>query len=198
MGASDKKPRRRIDSKRSEEIIRDTRDGGADLPEHIRSYRHSVRGGSRRTIETLEDLERMIDEYFAWADYKDYPYTVADLCLYLGLWTTSGLITYEGYSDAHYAAIKMAKLVIEAQRTRELLRLKTTPVGHIFELKNNFGWRDTVDVRHENEGFLSPDDMRHKLEVLLGMAHQIGAIQVPQQLPAGKTIEVEMVPSLGP
>ena len=104
-----------------------------------------------------KELEKAINKYFNKCDEKEKPYTMTGLALSLGIDRTT-LINY-GKRDLFSTLIKNAKAKVEEQLEESLYRLGNNS-GVIFNLKNNYGWRDTVEVKNDNE--LS------KLDELLG------------------------------
>jgi hypothetical protein len=94
---------------------------------------------------TPEMLQLAIDSYFHHCNEIQKPYTISGLAVYLDT-TRRTLIDYEG-KDAFSHTIKMAKQRIEAFAEESLWSAKN-PAGPIFNLKNNFGWRDEHKVEH--------------------------------------------------
>ncbi len=86
-------------------------------------------------------MQTVIDQYFEDADAKKWPYTVPDLALALGFTSRQSLLNYQ-YKPEYMDTIKRAKLRIEGQRARQLVQGQGVVAGQIFDLKNNFGWRD--------------------------------------------------------
>ena len=91
--------------------------------------------------DAVDELQDAIDRYFDYADVQGWPYTVPDLAYYLGFNSRTSLLNYEG-RDEFMVTIKRAKLKIEGQRARQLVQGQGVVAGQIFDLKNNFGWRD--------------------------------------------------------
>lgn len=91
--------------------------------------------------DAVDELQDAIDRYFDYADGQGWPYTVPDLAYYLGFNSRTSLLNYEG-RDEFMVTIKRAKLKIEGQRARQLVQGQGVVAGQIFDLKNNFGWRD--------------------------------------------------------
>lgn len=98
--------------------------------------------------KTQEELEKAINEYFDKCDKKGKPYTMTGLALSLGV-DRRTLINY-GNKDLFFSLIKNAKAKVEEQLEESLYRLGNNS-GVIFNLKNNYGWRDTVEVKNDNE-----------------------------------------------
>jgi hypothetical protein len=105
--------------------------------------------GKPALFDNCLDLDAMCQLYFDDADAKGFPYTVPDLALFLGFSGRQALYDYEHVNkNKHdYAyTIKRAKSRIEAQRVRSLIEGKGHPAGRIFDLKNNFGYKDKQDI----------------------------------------------------
>jgi hypothetical protein len=97
------------------------------------------KGGRPLKFKTPEELEERINDYFDTRTKQDRRYTVAGLCR----WLKCGrdlLIDYDK-KDQFSDTIKDAKLRIEEQ-LEEVLISGQPCTGIIFNLKNNFGWRD--------------------------------------------------------
>ena len=139
-------------------------------------------------FQAVEDLEQGIDAYFAQCEADKRPYTMSGLAYALGT-TRQTLLTYEGErtgrqspGERYVHAVKRARARVEQSIEERLLGKECHPVGAIFNLKNNFGWKDTQEIEHT-----------HTL-IAIG---QPGA--VPQQLqpPAieGELIQVDPTPT---
>lgn len=114
-------------------------------------------GGRPRKYQTVEEMEKAIDEYFLHGMRKkkvvvgppnnrrteeiEVP-TVTGLALWLGFTSRNALLAYEGYSEEFFGTLKKAKTFIE-EHYEELMQTGN-PAGPIFALKN-FGWRDSHD-----------------------------------------------------
>ncbi|SME89365.1 terminase small subunit [Desulfovibrio gilichinskyi] len=109
----------------------------------------------------VEDMQVAIDAYFDDCNERKKPYTVTGLALALGFATRNGLLRYEKGEieetdeiKAEYRhTIKKAKSLVEMQTEEELVLGKSNPIGKIFTLKNNYGWKDKTEV--ENTGGIS-------------------------------------------
>ena len=101
-------------------------------------------GGRPLKFDSVEALQDKIDDYFeteAWSgegDKKFFAPTVSGLAYHLDV-TTETLRNYES-RDEFFATIKKAKQRIENALERRLYGRDVT--GTIFNLKNNFGWKD--------------------------------------------------------
>jgi len=79
---------------------------------------------------------------------KQIPYTITGLALALDT-SRETLLDYEdrdGFSDT----IKKAKL--RCEQYNEQMLFSTTPTGTIFNLKNNYGWKDKTEVDNTLHG----------------------------------------------
>lgn len=124
-------------------------------------------GGRPLKFPTVESLSYQIDRYFNSISYDEIasneagapvvnrdgveavktvyisPPSVLGLCLHLGI-SRESLLDYEireGFSDT----VKSAKLKVE-QYLADQLHRPTQVAGIIFNLKNNFGWKDTQTI----------------------------------------------------
>ena len=117
---------------------------------------------------TIEELELSIDDYFniftleeniiylqdkqwnmTWWDFKRVP-SVTWLALHLGFKSRQSLIDYDWraeYSDT----IKKAKLFVENFNEERLLQWKGYWPWIMFNLKNNFDWKDKSEVDNINK-----------------------------------------------
>ena len=111
-----------------------------------------------KLYENKEQVHKIIDEYFALCDEKDKPYTMSGLANALNM-SRQSLINYSK-DDEFFDTIKKARADVEQQLEENALSGKANSTFTIFNLKNNYGWRDTVEVKNDNE--LS------KLDELLG------------------------------
>lgn len=99
--------------------------------------------------KTEKELQKGIETYFNMCDEKQKPYTMSGLALSLGIDRTT-LVRY-GDRDLFANLIKNAKQKVQAQLEENALMGKGNAVFTIFNLKNNYGWRDQVEVKNEHE-----------------------------------------------
>lgn len=104
------------------------------------SKRGRVNEGKPRRYNTPEEMQAAIDKYFK----STKKLTVCGLAISLGFIDRHALDNYDKYSPEFHATIKKAKFRIEEYLEKTLLNGK--PVGTIFNLKNNFGWKDKHDI----------------------------------------------------
>lgn len=95
-----------------------------------------------------KELQQGIDAYFEDCDIKGKPYTISGLAYSLDI-DRRTLLNYEK-KDSYFPLIKRAKLRVEQQLEESLYRLGNNS-GIIFNLKNNYGWKDQVEVTNNNE-----------------------------------------------
>lgn len=96
-----------------------------------------------------EELQKGIDKYFKDCDKKCLPYTMTGLADALDI-DRKTLYRY-GNREDYAPLIKKAKRRVERQLEENGLMGKSNPTFTIFNLKNNFGWRDSVEVNNETE-----------------------------------------------
>lgn len=95
-------------------------------------------------FKSVEELETSITNYFDDCAEKGKPLTVSGLAVALGT-NRQTLLNYEG-KPKYVDTIKKAKAVIEAFN-EELLYSKDVPtIGVIFNLKNNYNWKDKQEI----------------------------------------------------
>lgn len=104
--------------------------------------------GRLKKYEKVEDMEKDIQKYFAKQDVEGLPYTVSGLALALGM-TRETLLRYEE-NDIFSDTIKRAKQKIE-EYVETRLFVSGIATGVIFNLKNNFGWKDKQEIEQNGE-----------------------------------------------
>lgn len=108
-------------------------------------------GGRPPKYKTEKEIEEKTNKYFMECDLTGEPYTITGLCIALGI-TRETLNEYsknKKFSDT----IKKARLKVENYLEKHLITDNST-TGIIFNLKNNFGWKDkqeniNVDTSYE-------------------------------------------------
>lgn len=91
--------------------------------------------------QTPEDMQADIDAYFAECFDKEKPPTVSGLALSLDM-DRRTLVDY-AHRDAFFPTVKKARARIE--ETLETSLYGNGVAGVIFNLKNNFGWKDKTE-----------------------------------------------------
>lgn len=98
--------------------------------------------GRKVKYETPDQLQILIDDYFtASKELKQHP-TITGLAYHLDL-TREGLAHYSKKNE-FTDTIKRAKQRVEAYIEQRLFEANAT--GSIFNLKNNFGWKDKTET----------------------------------------------------
>lgn len=106
----------------------------------------------------VDIFEKKVKEYFEKCDNEQRPYTMSGLAFALDL-DRKSLLNYSK-NEKFFPTIKKAREKVEQQLEENALMGKANATFTIFNLKNNYGWRDSVEVNNNNE--LS------KLDELLG------------------------------
>ena len=128
--------------------------------------------GRPAKYKTVEELEKKCDEYFRVCDEHTItivmkgkkgkpdtiitkpdpqPYTSPGLALALGFCDRSSLDDYKN-KKKFFPTIKKARSRIEEQRVTKALRGQHNPVFSIFDLKNNFGYKDKTETEISGPG----------------------------------------------
>ena len=111
--------------------------------------------------KTQEQLQKGIDKYFKECDEDKRPYTISGLALSLGI-DRSTLVRYTD-RDLFATQIKEAKQKVQAQLEENALMGKGNAVFTIFNLKNNYGWKDSVEV-NDNRELNKVEELLNKIE----------------------------------
>ncbi len=125
---------------------------------------------------TPEEFEKKIVEYFEAVDEENKkrklqrftgeklkPYTLSGICVFLDI----SRETWREYGKRPEFAtsIQRAKTIVENYVEEGLLNGSINAIGGIFNLKNNFGWVDKIEV-NTNTGNeqLTPEDIKRQLQ----------------------------------
>lgn len=109
-------------------------------------------------FDNVDELEGKIDGYFAFIEENEKVPTVTGLARALGVSRTT-LISYrekklksveKELADALAEVIEDARSHIEEILEERLLMGKGNVVGTIFNLKNNYGWKDKEEVEDKD------------------------------------------------
>ena len=126
---------------------------------------------------TPEEFEKKIVEYFEYVEEENKkrrlqrftgeklkPYTLSGICVFLGI--SRETWREYGHKEEFAKAIKQAKTIVENYVEEGLLNGSINAIGGIFNLKNNFGWVDKIEVNTNNSPEqLTLDDIKRKLMV---------------------------------
>ena len=132
---------------------------GREKREEGRKEKHAGRGRPLK-FKTAEDLQKRIDEYFAWAEDKGLPLSIERLAVFLDV----DRKTVYNYSDKEdfFPTIKKAREYIYAFQVEQGMLGKLHPAFTIFLMKNQ-GYSDRQE--HDLSGtikILPPDFLIEK------------------------------------
>lgn len=96
--------------------------------------------------QTVEELERLVQQYFIDCDANEKPYTISGLALALNM-SRQDLLNYQAKAE-FVDTIKTAKQRCENYAEEQLFRSGNV-AGVIFNLKNNYGYKDKQEVEAE-------------------------------------------------
>ena len=111
------------------------------------------RGQPRRVPKTKEGiawLEEQIEKFFRECDEKGDIYTLSGLAYYLDM-DRKTLLTYSKEQE-YFHTINRARRKVELAIEKRLLSDKGGATGAIFNLKNNFGWKDETSQELTHKG----------------------------------------------
>lgn len=106
-------------------------------------------GGRPPVFDSPQALEAKVIEYFDYIEETEDIATITGLALYLGFCSHNSLLDYEEKGKEYFCIVKRAKEIIMNRHEKRLN--SATPAGSIFWLKN-FGWKDTQQIDHTNNG----------------------------------------------
>ena len=107
-------------------------------------------GGRPVKYSSVDEVQGIIDEYFETdayvgeGDLRMYAPTMSGLAYALDL-SRQGLLDYAN-KEEFYDTIKKARQRVEIALEQRLAG--QAPAGTIFNLKNNFGWKDKQELEH--------------------------------------------------
>ena len=127
-------------------------------------------GGRPRKFKTVSEMDEAIESYFKACDSRmvavvvregknshieqindPAPYTVTGLSLALGI-DRKTLLNYsdrcDEFGEEFLPTIKRARERVHANLEHRMYDGKGYGPGHIFGLKNNYGWKDVQQVEH--------------------------------------------------
>ena len=100
--------------------------------------------GRPRAFKSVEEVEEKINAYFNYCEEKEKPYTMSGLAYYLEV-SRQTLVNYSN-EDEYFDTIKNARDRVQMQLEENALSNKANPTFTIFNLKNNFDWKDKMEV----------------------------------------------------
>lgn len=140
-------------------------ENGSDSSSPV-TLQFDIKSGRPRKFDTVEQMQAVIDEYFVYCDSKTKevhteklgdmimpdpePYTMSGLALALGFDSRQSLLNYESRKDDKgqdfLDTIKRARMKVESDLDRRLNHRDTFTPGLIFNLKNNFNYKDKTET----------------------------------------------------
>ena len=99
--------------------------------------------GRPRAFKSVEEVEEKINAYFNYCEEKEKPYTMSGLAYYLGI-SRQTLVNYSNQYQ-FFDTIKKARDRVQMQLEENALSNKANPTFTIFNLKNNFDWKDKIE-----------------------------------------------------
>lgn len=108
----------------------------------------AIKRGRPPKYATPADMELLADQYLADCVREDEPLTVTGLALALDL-DRKSLVNY-AVKPEFLPTLKRYKSLVETSIEKRLLT-QSSVAGSIFNLKNNFDWKDTQVVEHTGE-----------------------------------------------
>ena len=100
--------------------------------------------GRPMKYKSVKAMQSDIDDYFKECDESGRPYTVSGLAYALGT-NRQTLLNYEE-KEEFFDTIKRAKAKIELFNEELLYNKDVSTTGVIFNLKNNYGWKDKQEI----------------------------------------------------
>lgn len=99
--------------------------------------------GRPKIFNDVKEVEEKINAYFNYCEEKEKPYTMSGLAYYLEI-SRQTLVNYS-YKDEYFDTIKKARDRVQMQLEENALSNKANPTFTIFNLKNNFDWKDKIE-----------------------------------------------------
>ena len=95
-----------------------------------------------------EEVEQIINNYYADCENRDAPLTMSGLAEALDL-SRQSLVNYSK-NELFFDTILKAKRKVEKDQAERLVGGKGNATGIIFSLKNNYGWVDKQEIEQTN------------------------------------------------
>lgn len=111
-----------------------------------------MKTGRSKLYNSKEEMQKIIDTYFSLCDKLKKPYTMSGLANALNM-SRQSLINYSK-DEEFFDTIKKAKAEVEQQLEENALMGKANSTFTIFNLKNNYGWKDQVEINKEENGII--------------------------------------------
>ena len=113
--------------------------------EEIKILKEAINKGGRPVkYSDPEEMQKIMIDYVKHCEKYEKPLTVSGLALRLGI-DRSTLLEYSKKKEFS-STIKAFKRAIEQQLEEKLHSKEHSTAGLIFNLKNNFGWADRIEI----------------------------------------------------
>jgi len=99
--------------------------------------------GRPRLYQDHESFAAKVEDYFAFCEDNGKMPTLSGLCYFMGFHDKESFGTYADYGDDFSRTVKSTRLRMEDDRNQRLANAACT--GVIFDLKNNWGWKDKTE-----------------------------------------------------
>jgi hypothetical protein len=126
----------------------------------------------RFKIKDYETFEKFVDDYFEeaqeWNDKthkwtQKYHPSMTGLALHCGLSYKGFWVEQPKRGEDFKSLVSESKARIEEHNIQQLYR-KNQVTGVIFNLKNNFGWKDKQEIEHDHKGTISLSSVLKQVE----------------------------------
>lgn len=104
--------------------------------------------GRPRAFNSVEELESKINDYFEYCNKENKPYTMSGLAYYLDV-DRKTIVNYTK-EEEYFPTIKKARDRVQMQLEENALMNISNSTFTIFNLKNNFDWKDRIETNTEN------------------------------------------------
>ena len=104
--------------------------------------------GRPKAFKSVKEVEEKINAYFNYCEEKEKPYTMSGLAYYLGI-DRKTLLNYSK-NEEYFHTIKKARDKVQMQLEENALSNKANPTFTIFNLKNNFDWKDKIEQTNDS------------------------------------------------
>ena len=104
--------------------------------------------GRPRAFNSVEELEGKINDYFEYCNKENKPYTMSGLAYYLDV-DRKTIVNYTK-DEEYFPTIKRARDRVQMQLEENALMNISNSTFTIFNLKNNFDWKDRIETNTEN------------------------------------------------
>jgi len=101
--------------------------------------------GRPRLYSSPEEMQEKLNDYYADCELREAPLTIPGMAYFLGFEDRHSISEYANFPE-FTATIKKARMKVEQQRVENLVSGKGSTPGQIFDLKNNFDYKDKQET----------------------------------------------------